>query len=69
MRYILSLLTLAFLSTAPLIGMAHESDQSHEEPETLEKRAGSVNPVAVGIFGAAIAGAGGYFIWLKLKKK
>ena len=67
MKYILSILTVILLSGAP-IALAHETGVAHEEPGALAKRTGNVSPAAVGIFGVAILGAGGYFMWIKRKK-
>ena len=68
MKYILSLLTIIFLSGAPIVLAHGEVMDGHEETAATERRSGEVSPGAVAVFGAAVVGAGGYFVWLKLKQ-
>ena len=66
MKYILTFLTIFFLSGAPVILAHGEVMDGHEEPSEI--RTGAVSPGAIAVFGAAVVGAGGYFVWLKLKQ-
>ncbi|OHA51675.1 MAG: hypothetical protein A3A97_00510 [Candidatus Terrybacteria bacterium RIFCSPLOWO2_01_FULL_40_23] len=68
MKYILSLLTIIFLSGAPIVLAHGDVVDEHEETTGPERRSGEVSPGAIAVFGAAAVGAGGYFVWLKLKQ-
>lgn len=66
MKYILSFLIIFFLNNTSVV-LANGDDPSHAHASP-EKRSGEVSPAAIAIFGAAVVGAGGYFVWLKLKQ-
>ncbi len=68
MKYLLSFLSILFLSGAPVVLAHGEVMDGHEEPAASERRTGGISPGAIAIFGAAVVGAGGYFVWLKLKQ-